>query len=436
MMCVYVSLVSHIANPINQFTELSNSTSSISMSLLTNAISNGLTRFLRLNEKSKEDSLCVFEVLDDPNTHSLMQYLRNIITIHNDDVDYPTLSSDFDQNSFTNNDSSIFMILGYIGIFIMILFLVLSRLQHTKMKIDALPHNNITQALLNQSHSEYLVCLGDSLTHATVSANYITLLETLLSTSDKHRAHLKIVNGGINSELVYNLRQRIHDVLKLKPKVVTLMIGSNDIKALAVPNCGIDSKHRMNLPQIPTLDFFEKNLKEVLQLLYKGLPSTSEIYVCSIPPLGEDVDSSYNAIHITRANQLIQKMIETITTSRIDKASANQKHSKNNPSIRYVPIYEKCSQVLRHHANLKHKKLVSFEKWSLRRTILTSILHYTFGISWNTLGSILYGYYITVEGLHLNDRGAEIVARTMAATMQNLPLEDIQYSFLKNENVG
>jgi hypothetical protein len=48
----------------------------------------------------------------------------------------------------------------------------------------------------------------------------------------------------------------------------------------------------------------------------------------------------------------------------------------------------------------------------------------------------LYGYYITVEGLHLNDRGAEIVARTMAATMQNLPLEDIQYSFLKNENVG
>lgn len=408
------------------------------MSLLINAISNGLSRFLRLNEKSKEDSsLCVFEVLDDPSTHSLMQYLRNMIMIHNDeDVDNPTLSSVTDQKSLTNNGSSICMVLGYLGIFVMVLFLVLLRLQRIKMKIDALPHNNITQALLEQCHSEeYLVCLGDSLTHATVSANYITLLDTLLST-DKHRAHLKIVNGGINSELVYNLRQRIHDVLKLKPKVVTLMIGSNDTKALAVPNCGIDSKHRMNLPQIPTLDFFEKNLKEVLQLLYNGLSSNSEIYVCSIPPLGEDVDSRYNAIHVTRANQLIQKLIETITTSRMGKSSANGKHSKNNPSIHYVPIFEKCSQVLRYHASLRHKKLVSFEKWSLRRTVLTSILHYTFGISWNTLGSMLYGYYITVEGLHLNDRGAEIVARTMAATIQNLPLDDIQYSFLKHENMG
>lgn len=403
--------------------------SSMSIPLVTSAITKGFTQFLRLKEKDKQDTLSIFEILDDPGAHSLMKYLRNKIEKH---VENRTLSSDLDNTVQTSNDISTKMILVYVGTFLMVLILIIvSCFLRTKMKIEALPKNNISQALSEQSNSDYLVCLGDSLTHATVSANYIPLLENFLS-SDKHHAHLKIINGGINSQLVYNLRQRIDDVLKLKPKVVTLMIGINDIKGLAVPKFGVDSKRRMNLPQIPTLEFFEENMKDVLQLLYNGLPSNSEIYVCSIPPLGEDVDSSYNAVHVTQANELLREMIETVINQKNNSVN-NEESAELSPSIRYVPVFEECIKVLRQHAQIKDKKLVSFEKWSLRRTILTSLLHYTFGISWNTLGSKLYGYYIMIEGLHLNDRGAEIVARSIAATMQNLSLEDIRYSF--NENI-
>lgn len=412
-------------------------TSPTTFSLLTSAVSRGFKRFLRLNDINNEDRsfISVFEMLDDPGTHSLMQYLRNLIQL---DVANSSLSTDLSKTTPASNDSSsTIMFLGSIGMFILLLLLLLlCIIRRTKMKIDALPHNNITQALLEHTNSDYLVCLGDSLTHGSVSANYIPILERLLS-SDKHRSHLRIVNGGINSELVYNLRQRIDTVLQLRPKVVILMIGINDIKALAVPKCGIDSKRRMNLPQIPTLDFFIENMKEVLQMLQNGLSSDSEIYVCSIPPLGEDVDSSYNAIHISRANQLLREMTETTTIHKNKTSSSNKRgHTTTvrTPSMYYVPVFEECTKILRHHAQIKHQPFVSFEKWSLRRTILTSLLHYTFGIPWNTLGSMLYGYYIMIEGLHLNDRGAEIVARSIAATLQKLPMEDIRYSFMDEEH--
>lgn len=173
-------------------------------------------------------------------------------------------------------------------------------------------------------------------------------------------------------------------------------------------------------------------------MLQNGLSSDCEIYVCSIPPLGEDLDSSYNAIHISQANQLLREMTETTTIHKNKTSSSNKRGPTTTvhaPSMYYVPVFEECTKILRHHAHiLKHQPFVSFDKWSLRRTILTSLLHYTFGISWNALGSMLYGYYIMIEGLHLNDHGAEIVARSIAATLQKLPMEDIRYSFMDEKH--
>ena len=76
-----------------------------------------------------------------------------------------------------------------------------------------LPENR-PQAFLNTKsapNQKVVVCVGDSLTHGRVSHNYVDVLDGRFSDD------YLFVNAGINSELAYNVLQRIDDIIALKP---------------------------------------------------------------------------------------------------------------------------------------------------------------------------------------------------------------------------
>ena len=310
-----------------------------------------------------------------------------------------------------------------------ITLLVLSAylLRATFKKINTLPTNNPT-AMLGRSgctdgnDEEYIVCIGDSITQGTVSAAWVPMLHRLFG-SDNRYSSLTMVNAGVNSELAYNVSKRIDTVLSLNPKIVILLIGSNDIKAVANPKLGVAAKKKMNLPSIPTEQFFQDNMLLLLQLLTHNLSDDAKIYVCSIPPLGEDLHSEYNTIHVSRANAFIQQLV----------AKTNK---TNTMSIKYVPVFEAFECTMGLHDQYcedtygKKTSPLPFKNWTLSKTIFTALLYHTFGLSWNLIGYYLYGNFLTTEGLHMNDRGAEVIAKTIAATIQSRSVNEVKYSFM------
>src|SRR5512146_3284028 len=71
-----------------------------------------------------------------------------------------------------------------------------------------------------------VVCLGDSITRGQISASFIDQLEQRLAGQG-----LRFINSGVNGDLAYNVLRRLDDVIEIKPDVVILMIGTNDIVA-------------------------------------------------------------------------------------------------------------------------------------------------------------------------------------------------------------
>ena len=71
-----------------------------------------------------------------------------------------------------------------------------------------------------------VVCAGDSITHALMSADYLRMLEQALGDQG-----YEFVNAGWNGDLAYNLGARLDDIIDCNPDVVTILIGTNDAAA-------------------------------------------------------------------------------------------------------------------------------------------------------------------------------------------------------------
>ena len=83
-------------------------------------------------------------------------------------------------------------------------------------KVQTLPVNNPV-AFLQQGQDakkKVLVCIGDSITHGTVSVNYVDMLSSRLANRG-----IVVVNAGVNSELAYNVAQRLDAIVSLQARL-------------------------------------------------------------------------------------------------------------------------------------------------------------------------------------------------------------------------
>ena len=123
-----------------------------------------------------------------------------------------------------------------------------------------------------------VACVGDSITHGIVSADYVSMLGAM-------NPEITVVNGGRNGETSWNIAQRFADVLKCAPAVVLIMCGTNDCKATLSKDeaklyCTVNG-----LPAEPTLVDYARNLDGMV----KAAKATgSRVALLSPPPLGED----------------------------------------------------------------------------------------------------------------------------------------------------
>jgi len=124
-----------------------------------------------------------------------------------------------------------------------------------------------------------IIMLGDSITQGgSGPKGYITVVQNAMN--EKHKdLGIKVINKGISGNKVSNLQARLQkDVLDLKPNLVFIYIGINDVWHWDLPN------HKGT-----TKEDFEAGLKDIIGKI-KGVGA--RVILCTPSVIGEKTDGS------------------------------------------------------------------------------------------------------------------------------------------------
>ena len=241
-----------------------------------------------------------------------------------------------------------------------------------------LPSNRPTKFVRNSNESKVVAFVGDSITHGAIGADYTALVAEKLSNSN-----YEYVNAGINGELVWNVLQRVDEIIRLQPDILTLMIGTNDAMGSLSPEDAKLYRRSKGIPQDPSVEWH----REMLTLLVRKLQqdTTARIALISIPILGED--ASHDAF---------VRSVEISDTIR---------NIANHFSVTYLPFNEKMVEFAQ--SNPSNPRFV-FEK-RLGGMLKAIFKHYIFRRSWNHISSDS-GFNMVIDHVHLNTMSAKMVA--------------------------
>ena len=230
----------------------------------------------------------------------------------------------------------------------------------------------------SKKNQRIIACIGDSLTHGNIGQSWVDYLRQEFPND-------VFLNEGINGNTAWQVIQRLDPILQCQPDLIILLIGTNDALGSFDINSGLRYKKNNELPEVPTLEKYKEHLNELIEKI--GIQS--KIAICTLPPIGENVNSEVNK-HVNLFNDYI-------------KLIANQKN------LSLLPV----SNALWSEINSRTYPIkLDFNSKAMplmMKRILGGIFHhYLFKKSWNDI-SRAKGQWILFDQIHLNERGAEIV---------------------------
>ena len=227
------------------------------------------------------------------------------------------------------------------------------------------------------SGKKIIACIGDSLTHGNIGQSWVDYLR-------KEFPNDVFLNEGINANTAWQVIQRLDPILQCQPDLIILLIGTNDALGSFDINSGLRYKKNNELPEVPTLEKYKEHLNELIEKI--GMQS--KIAICTLPPIGENVNSEVNQ-HVNLFNDYIELIAKqkNLTLLPVSGALWREMESRGYP--------------LRSEYNPKTRLL-------FKRIFGGIFHHYLFKRSWNDI-SKSKGQWILFDQIHLNERGAEIV---------------------------
>ena len=260
-----------------------------------------------------------------------------------------------------------------------------------------------------QQRRPVLLCFGDGLTHGNCSASFTPEIPAKLCAKlgmDPPRYGLTfadplwVVNAGQNGITSHTiLRERLNHALGCYPDFVCVWIGMNDVRAMYSSVWAREVVGTNGLAEVPTLANFQRNLSQIIQFIRQASPMV-RVAVCTLPPMGENLRSSANQ-WIRQANDVIEQVVAT---------SGDEK-------VCVIPIFANMESAL-------EKKRSRFsmppEAFPFLMTLMCPLYHMMGTIfSWNVLSSLTGGMYLW-DGIHLNERGADLVADLIVEWLMNV----------------
>jgi len=235
------------------------------------------------------------------------------------------------------------------------------------------------------------VCVGDSITRGEVSYNYVDLLEARLG--DRY----EVINAGINSELSYEVLQRLDQVIACEPDLVTVLIGTNDANASMSDEGALWTMQHRKLPFGPSIGWYEQNIEAIVERLQRE--TRAHIALLSLPPIGEDLDSQP-----VRTIRWFSEVVRRVA---------------RRYRVTYLPVFEQMTDYLTEHPpaeNLEH------EKWqwhSVKAIFERKIL----GVELDEIAQ-QQGLVLHSDMLHLNSRGACIIVDLIENLVRQVENDD------------
>ena len=209
-----------------------------------------------------------------------------------------------------------------------------------------------------QEEKMVIVCAGDSLTKGTISGNYLGQLEQRFP---QFRFH----NAGVNGDTSAGLLRRVDRLLSLMPQIVTLLIGTNDVR------------------KADDLAAYRINLEAILRKL-----EGRRVAILSIPPLGEQRFSEINM--------------------RVEKWNRAIREVATEHSASYLPLFETIAAQLTNTGEPFKLRIDLMIAASFRRRFL--------GQSFDEIAAA-HGFTILTDQIHLSDKGANIVANLIGTRL-------------------
>jgi lysophospholipase L1-like esterase len=229
---------------------------------------------------------------------------------------------------------------------------------------------------LRVSSHTLVACVGDSITRGQVSASYVDRLARRWAADGFHFRNL-----GVNGDLAYNVLQRLDAAIRVRPDVVTLLVGTNDVNAQFDAAWRDRYRRDQHLPVDPTRSWYGEQIDRILSRL--RAETDARIAVLDIPPLGEDPDS--------RMNELVRAYNATLA----EVAAAH--------GVPVLPLHARLLALLPpghrpppYTGDVRLVMKASFKHMVLRR-------------SWDSIAAD-HGLVVLTDHLHLADRAADIVA--------------------------
>jgi len=276
-------------------------------------------------------------------------------------------------------------VIKLLGLIIVVLFVALFFIyKSTISKVEKIPVNSPKICTGNASANPFIVNLGDSLTHGTVSYNYVNILQEKF-------ADYQFVNAGINLQLAYNVFQRLDEVIACNPKYITVFIGCNDVNATLTAVKTQEYIEELKLPETPNLKFYQDNIHKIITKL--KAQTTAKIALVSISVIGEEIESVAN-IRIKKYNKFLK-----------DYAGKNE--------ITYLPVFEEQINYLKTKEFITEKCREG--KYHIEAAVAS---HYLLGDSWAEI-SAANGFHLTTDCLHLNKTAADMFAKYIGTFIES-----------------
>lgn len=221
-----------------------------------------------------------------------------------------------------------------------------------------------------------VACLGDSLTAAGVSYDWIGDLQ-----SRPQNASIRFVNLGVGGDLAYSGLKRLPQVIQCRPNKVIVEFGGNDVVSTIDPTMRRGLGAWKRLPQKPSPKWYEENVRQIVSRLKNE--TTARVALCSVAVIGEDPESEVNR--------------------RIEEYSAIIKQIASEENVSYIPLYERM-----------HEQIVASPGRAFTGSIFLSMGRAAFKIlvlhkSLDEVGK-QNGWRFHVDGIHLSSRGGKILA--------------------------
>jgi lysophospholipase L1-like esterase len=193
----------------------------------------------------------------------------------------------------------------------------------------------------------------------------------------------RFFNAGVNGDLAYNVLVRLDAVIAREPDFVIVLAGGNDVNATLSSPIRLGYRLWKRLPQEPVIDWYHSNMLQIVKALKKKTPA--KIALASPPVLGEHLASLPNE----RVRDYSARLMEIAAAEK----------------VAYLPVHERQEDYLHevHGAAGRPHDPNSTLMW-------TSLFrHYVLRRSFDAIAKE-NGLLLTTEGLHLNGRGAALVA--------------------------